>query len=101
MPLLFGLLPTQQNNIGFVALAAISPRTRDFFAAIGKFAGFERVAPVPAAAGHVPCAFPGAQRGGGEREGAQGEPADKQSSMKKAPGQMTWCFLAHPREWER
>ena len=63
MPLLFGPLQTQQNNIDFVALAAISPRTRDFFAAIGKFAGFERAAPVPAAAGHVPCAFPGAPAG--------------------------------------
>ena len=46
-----------------MALAAFSPRTRDFFAAFGKFEGFERAAPVPAAAGHVPCAFPGAPAG--------------------------------------
>lgn len=46
-----------------MALAAISPRTRDFFAAFGKFEGFERAAPVPAAAGHVPCAFPRAPAG--------------------------------------
>lgn len=46
-----------------MALAAFSPRTRDFFAAFGKFEGFERAAPVPAAAGHVPCAFPRAPAG--------------------------------------
>lgn len=46
-----------------MALAAFSPRTRDFFAAFGKFEGFERAAPVPAAAGHVPRAFPGAPAG--------------------------------------
>ena len=34
-----------------------------------------------------PALSPEPQRGGGEREGAQGEPTDKQSSMKKAPGQ--------------
>ena len=46
-----------------MALAAFSPRTRDFFAAFGKFEGFERAAPVPAAAGHVPRAFPRAPAG--------------------------------------
>lgn len=44
-------------------MAAFSPRTRDFFAAFGKFEGFERAAPVPAAAGHVPRAFPRAPAG--------------------------------------
>ena len=63
MALLFGPLPTQQNNIGFVALAAFSPRTRDFFAVFCKFGAFERAALVPAAAGNVPCAFPGAPAG--------------------------------------
>lgn len=46
-----------------MAFAAFSARTRDFFAASVKFEGFERAAPVPAAAGHVPCAFPRAPAG--------------------------------------
>lgn len=74
---------TQQNNIGFVAFAAFSARTRDFFAASVKFEGFERAAPVPAAAGPYLAPSPEPQRGGGEREGGQGEPTDKQSSIKK------------------
>lgn len=66
-----------------MALAAFSPRTRDFFAAFGKFEGFERAAPVPAAAGHVPCAFPRAPAGRRGTGRGQGEPFDKLSSIKK------------------
>lgn len=76
--------PSQRNKIKhrFCGVRAESARTRDFFAASVKFEGFERAAPVPAAAGPYLAHYPEPQRGGGEREGAQGEPTDKQSSKK-------------------
>ena len=66
-----------------MALAAFSPRTRDFFAAFGKFEGFERAAPSPPQRVTYLALSPEPQRGGGEREGGQGEPFDKLSSIKK------------------
>lgn len=76
---------TQQNNIGFVAFAAFSARTRDFFAASVKFEGFERAAPVPAAAGHVPRAFPRApagRRGTGRGAGRAHQQAEQQKKHR-------------------
>ena len=76
--------PSQHNKIKhrFCGVRGDSARTRDFFAASVKFEGFERAAPVPAAAGPYLAHSPEPQRGGGEREGAQGDSTDKQSSKK-------------------
>lgn len=74
---------TQQNNIGFVAFAAIRRERGTFLLPLSSLRVSSVQPPSPPQRVTYPALSPEPQRGGGEREGGQGEPTDKQSSIKK------------------
>ena len=98
MPLLFGHLTTQQNNEVLWRWRRFRRERGTFLLLLASLRVSSVQPPSPPQRVTYPALSPEPQRGGGEREGGQGEPFDKLSSIKKAPGLSTRCFLAHP--WE-
>ena len=83
MPLLFESLPTQQNNEVLWRWRRFRRERGTFLLLLASLRVSSVQPPSPPQRVTYPALSPEPQRGGGEREGGQGEPFDKLSSIKK------------------
>lgn len=83
MPLLFGPLPTQQNKKVLWRWRRLRRERGTFLLLLASLRVSSVQPPSPPQRVTYLAHSPEPQRGGGEREGGQGEPTDKQSSIKK------------------